>query len=288
MPQRPAVSVKIENLAVARPQSGMQEADIVWEQIVEGGITRFVTMYHSTIPDEVGSIRSVRPMDPGIIAPVGGIVAFSGGQGEYIDALAATGVQMFSSDRGNLGFYRNPNKPGGHNVYGNVNDWIAAADGDHQTPPPPQFKYAENAQGSSGAADPTVSSIDVGQTSYAKPSWSWSAEAGAWLRFEKGNPAVTPAGNQLTAANVIVLMMDVFDTAATDAAGAHVPETRMIDSGSGWVCSGGGCAEVTWSKATLAAPIVLTLADGSEALLAPGNTWIQMCSKNYSSVSINR
>src|SRR5699024_1777127 len=77
---RAAVSVKIENSPAARPQVGLQRADIVWEQLVEGGMTRLVATYHSDVPEDVGPIRSIRPMDAAIAGPAGGVLAFSGGQ----------------------------------------------------------------------------------------------------------------------------------------------------------------------------------------------------------------
>ena len=78
-PQRPALAVKVENSVAARPQSGLNAADVVWEEVVEGGITRFVAVYHSNLPPDIGPIRSVRPMDAAIAGPLHGLFAFSGG-----------------------------------------------------------------------------------------------------------------------------------------------------------------------------------------------------------------
>src|SRR3954447_25443220 len=86
VPSRPALAVKIENSIDARPQTGLNAADIVWEEVVEGGITRFVAVYHSTLPEEIGPVRSVRPMDPAVAAPLHGLLAFSGGVQAYVDA----------------------------------------------------------------------------------------------------------------------------------------------------------------------------------------------------------
>ena len=85
--QRPALAVKIENSSESRPQSGLNSADLVWEEVVEGGITRFVAVYHSTLPPEIGPIRSVRPMDAGIAAPLGGLFAFAGGQPDFVERI---------------------------------------------------------------------------------------------------------------------------------------------------------------------------------------------------------
>src|SRR5690625_2391460 len=70
--EHPAVAVKVENTVMARPQTGLEYADIVWEEMVEGGITRFNAVYHSQQPEVVGPIRSLRPMDVGISLPLGG------------------------------------------------------------------------------------------------------------------------------------------------------------------------------------------------------------------------
>ncbi|HSO95040.1 MAG TPA: DUF3048 domain-containing protein, partial [Acidimicrobiia bacterium] len=76
---RPALAVKIENTPDARPQAGLDTADVVYEEQVEGGITRFWAVFNSTRPTTVGPIRSVRAMDPNLLAPLGGIAAYSGG-----------------------------------------------------------------------------------------------------------------------------------------------------------------------------------------------------------------
>ena len=72
--------MKIDNHEDARPQVGLNRTDLVFEELVEGGLTRYVAVWHSDVPDAVGPVRSIRPMDPDIVAPLGGIIAYSGGQ----------------------------------------------------------------------------------------------------------------------------------------------------------------------------------------------------------------
>ena len=86
---RPVLWVKVENLdsAQVRPQSGLEVADVVYEEVVEGGITRFLAAYNSAVPDVVGPIRSVRLTDPNIVWPLGGIFAYSGGAQPAVDAI---------------------------------------------------------------------------------------------------------------------------------------------------------------------------------------------------------
>jgi len=87
---RPALVVKIENAPASRPQSGLDGADVVYEEIVEGGITRFLAVFHSTDAGVVGPVRSLRPSDPDIISPFGGLFAYSGGIPNFIDVLRRT------------------------------------------------------------------------------------------------------------------------------------------------------------------------------------------------------
>src|SRR5438309_8082921 len=88
---RPALAVKIENSIDARPQTGLNSADLVYEEVVEGGITRFCAVFQSTVPPQVGPVRSVRPMDASIAGPLHGILAFSGGVRPYITAASNAG-----------------------------------------------------------------------------------------------------------------------------------------------------------------------------------------------------
>jgi DUF3048 family protein len=114
---RPALAVKIENSVDARPQTGLTAADMVREQVVEGGITRFVAVYHSDLPPEIGPVRSIRPMDTAIAAPLGGLLTFSGGVQTYVTVVQDAGLQVLSQDSRADGFHRMTTRAAPHNVY---------------------------------------------------------------------------------------------------------------------------------------------------------------------------
>src|SRR5690606_39906080 len=82
-----AVSAKIDNHWDARPQRGLERTDIVFEELVEGGITRYVAVWHSDVPEELGPIRSIRAMDPEIASPIGGIMLYAGGQEKIVSMM---------------------------------------------------------------------------------------------------------------------------------------------------------------------------------------------------------
>ena len=287
VPGRPALAVKIENSPDSRPQTGLNAADMVWEEVVEGGITRFVAVYHSTVPDQIGPIRSVRPMDAPIVAPLHGLLAFSGGQRPFVDAIAAAGVQVVSQDAGAAGFYRLNTRYAPHNVYADPNEFLAQADPAHLAPPAPQFAIAAPGQQPTAlvAGAPTAV-VSLKLSGVGRPSWTWSAPAGSWLRAEGSTPAAEPDGTPLRASNVVVLRVEVVDTGSTDPAGNPVPETQMVGSGEALVASGGATVAATWSKASPGAPVVLADADGQPVLLAPGSTWVELVPTRTGAVTV--
>ncbi|MFC8800012.1 DUF3048 domain-containing protein [Promicromonospora sp. NPDC057138] len=275
---RPAVSVKIENAAEARPQTGLVEADIVWEEVVEGGITRFVATYHSNIPDVVEPVRSVRPMDPAIVAPLDGILVFSGGQGPFIAATERYGTQTLIMDKGDPGFSRDPGRAAPHNVIGSMPTFVAQADDERTSPPPAQFEYArEVGQGTAPRSGKPAQEVDIRLSALQRTVWTWDRENKRYLRSEGSTPSVDSDGRRHSARNVLVLSTQVFNTKWVDPAGSPVPETRLAgQSGSGTLYSMGHGVPVRWSKKDHNSPIVLKTGNGGEVKLDPGNTWIEL------------
>jgi len=281
---RPALAVKIENSVDARPQTGLNSADIVWEQVVEGGITRFVAVYHSTVPAEVGPVRSLRPMDAAIAGPLDGLMAFAGGLRPFVDAATAEGLQVLG-DEGS-GFYRVKTRYAPHNLYADPAKLLARADAAHQTAPAAQFTVAAPDQQSTAVvAGAPAAALTLKLSGVSHPRWTWDP-AGQWLRAEGNTPAVEADGTPLRAANVVVLRVAVFNTQFRDPAGNPVPETQMVGTGEALVATGGRTLAATWTKNWAGEPVALTGADGQPVLLAPGNTWVELLPTRTVSVSV--
>lgn len=274
---RPAVAVKIENTAQARPQTGLEGADVVWDEIVEFDVSRLVAVYHSDLPEEIGPIRSVRPADASIASPLRGVLAFSGGQEPILRVMRGTPLQLMSMDDGDDGFYRVGSRPSPHNVYGSLEVFLAEADAAHSDPPQEQFAFAMRTGGSSAERLGTpAATISLDMAPGAEPRWTWDGATGRWLRSEGAAPFITADGEQLGATNVVVLVVESFDSGFDAQMGAPVPDLRLVGSGSGVVASGGRSLEVTWSKDDRDAPLRLTAPDGTAATLAPGSTWVEL------------
>jgi len=283
---RPALAVKIENPPEVRPQTGLDQADMIWEEVVEGGITRFVVVFHSQVPAEVGPIRSVRPMDPAIISPLHGLIAFSGGQPKFVDALKAAAVQTLSQDAGASGFARSNVRAAPHNVFGTPTTFWNQADDGHKASPPEQFHFARTADQATAVVSGTpATTVTLQLSGMSHPGWSWNAADSTWLRSESGAPATAASGARLAVANVIALSVTLVDSGTVDPAGNPVPETKLVGSGAALVATGGKSIAATWTKTATDAPLTLATADGTDIKLAAGKTWVELVPNGSGSMS---
>jgi hypothetical protein len=276
---RPALSGKIDNHPSARPQVGLDEADIVFEELVEGGLTRYLAIWHSSLPAEIGPVRSVRPMDPEIVSPFGGVFAYSGGQVRFIQMMQEAPVynaihgQPDTEDT----FYRTSAKVAPHNVLVKAPELV----NQHLNLPAPerQFAYAPSVEESTAVvAGSPVTSMNPRFSGFSSPTWEWDGTQGVFLRFQTNGAADSASsGNQIFATNVVVLQVgiDVVE---------DIPTTRLVNQGKGWIATGGSILEVNWFKATPESPIILTTDDGEEVLLGVGNTWIELIPNDSSDV----
>ena len=293
----PALSAKIDNFAVARPQSGLNSADIVVVERVESGLTRFVATWHSRIPEEIGPIRSIRPMDPNIVSPYGGIMAYSGGQDRFMEPMMATELYNATEDAevGKETMFRKQGtgKPYEHTLY--VRAGVLVSQHGDLPAPPEQFTFADL------EAEETAS-VDSGMT-FSQFQVNYKESVSAWLM---GNASYTfseegielPTGEtathsallrsqgetalfdaltdtQVRAKNVIVMETEL-DFSAKDPTYGSIPETVLVNaSGRGWVFAEGKYLEISWSKEGRTDPIQFTLANGDPLVLTPGPTWIE-------------
>ncbi len=271
---RPALVVKIENAPAARPQSGLDAADVVYEEIVEGGITRFLAVFHSTDADLVGPVRSVRPSDPDIAAAFGGLFAYSGGIPPFIAALhRAPGITDVGVDRLDEGsdkpYTRRPGRPAPNNLYTSTSKIYAAAP---QGPRPPgrfnDFLPEGEAFTAGGAAPATSLTVTVGITPV---SFEYDQASKTYRRG-----GLVDGGGMVAAANVIVQFTNYTETDESDQTGAAVEKAIIVGSGDAVILSGGMAVRGTWSKSSATAYTTYTDANGSPIRLSPGRTWVEL------------
>lgn len=273
--RRPALIVKVENAAASRPQSGLDAADVVVEEIVEGGITRFLAVYHSADAELVGPVRSVRPSDPDIAAPFGGLFAYSGGIPSFIQALQRTpGVTDVGVDKLDEGadkaYFRRPGRTPPSNLYTSTPRLYARAPSTGTRPPGrfADFLAEGQAFGGAGASPATSLSLTVGRTAAA---FEYDAPSKTYRRA-----GLVEGPGVVAATNVIVQFTKYTETDETDQSDTTVEKATTVGSGDALILSGGTLVRGKWSKSSPGAYTTWTDSTGVPIRLAPGRTWIEL------------
>lgn len=278
---RPALVVKIENSSAARPQTGLDRADLVVEELVEGGITRFAALFQSRSPAAVGTVgpvRSLRDVDASIAGPTRGLLASSGAAGVVLRRLRAAPVQLLVPSDPASAYFRSRARAAPHNLYARTARLWAAADRSHRAPPADYLPWAADAAdaSTSGAGSRPASSVLLTFSRAAQPRWAYDARSRRWLRSEGGTPARVASGARLSAQNVVVLRVRTRDAGYRDPVGNPVPETVFTGTGSAIVLTAGRQVAGRWSKPRPGAPLALTTASGAPLTVAPGTTWLEL------------
>ena len=283
----PVVMGKIDNSPEARPQQGLNSTDVVFDEMVEGGLTRFLAVWHSKMPVEFGPIRSVRPMDPDLATAFGGIISYSGGQLPFVKAMRATGIYNAdeTSEVGKGTMERVSNRVAPHNLFVKAQNLQAL-----HLPlgaPKPFLNFVSDATDANVVSATTQGTPVVSvkaQFPAATALWTW--QGGLWRRTQDGKALTDAAdGKQITAVNVVVLRVAI-DRSFRDPRYGFVPKTLLEGTGKGTVFDGGKALDVTWTKATQGGYVQLTNAKGEAVSLLPGNTWFELVPSDVGKVTV--
>jgi hypothetical protein len=262
---RPALWVKVENTPEARPQAGLDEADVVYEQVTEAGITRFITLFNSQLPDVVGPIRSTRAMDSDVVAPLGGVFAYSGGIPQSVDLINHAPVAAVDETAAKAAMFRDRSKRAPHNLYGHPTDLLALG-ADQPRPVPALFSYLPAGQAFTG--DP-ISAFRVDFDAPYAPIYSFDPASRTWLRSIGLAPFTAASGQQIAPTNVIVQFVPCC---------LPVPEggTYMtVGTGEAWVFSDGKMVQGTWTRNDRSEVTTFLDANNQPIRLNPGRTWVE-------------
>ncbi len=273
-PTRPALMVKIDNAPRARPQVGLNQADVVFEEVVEGGITRFAAVFHSQDSDPVGPVRSARSTDIGVASALHRpLFAYSGANRVFEEQvhqapLVDVGVKS-APDR----YYREGSRRAPYNLFSHTPALFQLAPAD-AVAPPALFTYRAAGEPPTGASMTSVERVSLQFA--ATVDWEWDGALGAFWRIQDGRRHADAAGRGVAPANVVVQFVEYRDTGLRDTSGAPVPEAQIIGEGDAWVVTGGGLIPARWSKPSADAVTRYVDGAGAEILLAPGRTWVEL------------
>jgi Protein of unknown function (DUF3048) N-terminal domain/Protein of unknown function (DUF3048) C-terminal domain len=266
--RRPALTVKIENTPEALPQWGIDQADVVYEEIVNGGITRLAAIFNSHAPVKVGPVRSVRPTDTQVVWPLGGIFAFSGGAPYAVASISTVpGLKLIDESSAGTAMFRDPQLYAPHNLFAIAPKLFAF--GGSPVPPPALFTYLAKSQSFSGRP---VASFTVPFPSIYGVTWTWDSASSSWDRTLFGKADVTGTGVRESPKNVIVMWVNYVNGIGTEASYAN-----LQGSGKAAFFSDGKETVGTWSRGPAKGDVVAyTLANGKPALVTPGQSWVEL------------
>jgi hypothetical protein len=273
---RPALVVKIENVNEARPQSGLLAADVVYEEVVEAGLSRFIVVYQSKDADPVGPVRSIRPSDPPIIKPLNPLLAYSGGTAKFINMVKAAGITDIGVDNTSRAYYRRPGRSAPHNLYSSTPRLYAEAP-PGASPSHKIFDFLGAGQPFAGAGVVPATHLTVVPGVRTKSDYDYDPATATWKRSSNGTPQVVEGGGQVAPTNVIVWFVPYVNSPG-DFDTVHEPVTvaQVIGTGDAWVLSQGQLVKGHWSKPLAEAPVSFTDAVGAPVRIAPGTTWVEV------------
>lgn len=269
----PVIAVKLDNTSKGRPQFGIDKADNVYVEQVEGGLTRIIGVFHTHLPSMVGPVRSVRSTDTQLLPAYGRpILVFSGGAGGPLQRLAEARITSGAS----LGFTRRTSaRSAPYNLVADLasiaNEQAARQGGKKFYVQSPGFHF-RNADPTLGAR-PKVSDIDVRMT-VGRTDFRW--EGHAWRVLPAGSPGVAADGTALYAVNVLIQHVTDRPDGTVDTNGQPSLLSRTAGKGTFQLFRNGRMIEGTWSRAVPNAPTIFKDKQGRVANFATGKTWIML------------
>jgi hypothetical protein len=271
--ERPAIAVKVENVDVARPQAGLDGADLVFEVEAEGGITRFMVVFQCQDVGRIGPVRSARPVDVPLLLQLNEpLFAYAGGVAGLKERIAALGVVDLNYIDALEAYTEDPNRVAPHQFFTSTRALYEAADGQGGTPEP-LFEYQDelDRQGTKRARQ-----VHLNFSPSADVFWSYDRQDEVYLRSHGTTPHTLENGVQVSASNLVVMLVKRLPTNITDPAGNPVPNFDVVGHGKAFVFRDGRVVSGRWERKGKDDTTHLVDKDGDEIALAPGRTWVTL------------
>jgi hypothetical protein len=264
---RPALAVKIDNAPEARPQVGINQADVVYEEKVEGGITRFMAVFHSQDAQPIGPVRSGRSTDIAIFSALNRpMFAWSGSNGFMAADIQASNMVDVGHTPAVDQYYRDGSRRAPHNLF--IAGYLPMVDSHRADAGVPPSLFSFRPAGVAPIGDPVAHvALEFGSVSVA---FDWNGQG--WARTQNGRPHVDAAGVQAAPVNVVVQFVEYQEYIH----GGNLPVGQLVGEGDVWVLTGGVRVIGRWVKPSPEAVTQYLLPDGSPIGLTPGQTFVEL------------
>ncbi|MFC3573949.1 DUF3048 domain-containing protein [Streptomyces yaanensis] len=266
-PMGPVLAVKIDNAPEARPQTGLDQADLVYAEQVEGGLSRLMAMFATRLPNVVGPVRSARESDLELLRQFDmPTFAFSGAQHKLLPLIDKAPLNPEPPEKNPSAYFRADDKAAPHNLYLRPQRLMQSAPGAAALTTGFHFGAAP-----AGGTPRTTHTVRFPS---ARFTFTWSAERQRWLVAMDGTPTVTTDGARVAPATVVVQYVQVSDSRFHDFLGSNSPYSQTVGSGKAQVLRDGREFDVTWRRASATDGTEFTAADGTPVNFATGQVWV--------------
>ena len=259
-PRHPVIVTKVDNTSSSAPQIGLGSADLVVEELVEGGYTRLAAFYYSQVPGNIGPVRSMRASDISIV-PKGATVVTSGAAAITINRINGAGIPWITE--GAAGVYRDNSRSAPYNLFARLSDISKRLKADEE--PPPYLPWGIEADLPRGGKASTLTADFGAHTT------TWQFQKGGYVNTD----TYAAQDDQFPADSVLVLRVKVGDAGYRDPAGYPVPETKFEGTGAALLFHGGRVIKGSWTKDGLTGAIQLATKGGDLAVPA-GHVWVEL------------
>ena len=265
----PALVVKIDNVPRARPQTAINDADIVYVELVEGGVTRYAAVFHSENPGTVGPVRSMRTTDINLLRPLNEPLFANSGANQITTAAvnASQLVNIGAATGAGGAYFRNGGRPAPHNLF-STTQALRSAGGNRGGVPPVVF-----APRRPGTDLPNAAAASNGfRVNYPNTSVLYDWNGTGWARTQDGAATVDTAGVR-TAPETVIVQFTPYGPSRAD---ANSPEAQVVGTGDAWIFTEGQLIRGTWSKSRPLAVTQYRDANGDLIELLPGRIWVEL------------
>jgi hypothetical protein len=275
MPPGPVIAVKVDNTAAARPQYGLESADVVYVEQVEGGLTRLVAVYASRRPRRVEPVRSVRNSDPELLRQYGRpALAYSGGAGGPVATLHRSGLIDASAAAKGVAYHRDGSRPAPYNLVVDLRRLASVLPGITSRVRDVGFRWNGN-PGTRFARARRVTRLTA-TVGTSTVSFRWDRHSRRWVQTAPdGRARRAASGAPLGAPNVIVQLCRVtLDRSDVDVTGAPAAYAHTVGRGTAVLFRDGRGVVGRWVRRTPRSPTRFLDAAGKDVPLAPGGVWV--------------
>ncbi|MED7826422.1 DUF3048 domain-containing protein [Streptomyces chiangmaiensis] len=266
-PAGPLLAVKIDNVPAARPQTGLDQADIVYAEQVEGGLSRLMAVFATKLPSVVGPVRSARESDLEVLRQFHDpTLAFSGAQHKLLPLIDKAPLTPEPPDKNSGAYFRAGGKVAPHNLYLRPQRLLRSAPGAAALTTGFRFGAAP-----SGGTPETTRTVRFPS---ARFTFTWSARQHSWLVAMDGTPTVTPDGARVAPATVVVQYVRVRASHFHDVLGNNSPYSETVGSGRAQVLRDGRVFDAHWQRPSATDGTRFTTTDGAPMNFAKGQVWV--------------